>query len=365
VSLDKNTSSALMVANLIATILVIAIHYNSKGSIPSGEFWGWNYLFQELTLNGIARISVPFFAMLSGFFLASKLQTGDEYTAILKNKAKTLLLPYLIASIMIFLTSELIKWFFQPESYQGLTLLLSIESVTVHPVSDQFWFLRDLMILTILSPLLLSRNTLSNQRKYFTVLVLILFFLWLVDYQPFPIFFGWYLVSIETLFFFSLGGIFFGKKELLYSVIKTNIKNKVIVLSLWLLLLVGRIYIDPTLNVWYAKEYSIFSLALYKVAILVGIISLIQFSIYLSSNKLLIYLSGLTFFAYIFHLVPLSYIQVITSQIIDKKYTFYINYPIVLVSVFLFAHLLAKYTSVFFAIITGGRDPKKAVKRSV
>jgi hypothetical protein len=365
VGVDKKTSRGLMVANLVATVLVIAIHYNSKGNIHLTEIGGWNYLFQEFTLNGVARIAVPFFAMLSGFFLASKLDHRGAYTAILKNKAKTLLLPYLIASIIIFLTSELIKWIFQPGSFQSLTILYSIQSVTFHPVSDQFWFLRDLIILTILSPILLSRKILSNQRKYFRPLVLTLFIFWLVDYQPFPLFFSWYLLSIETLFFFTLGGLFFEKRKLLDSVLNTNIKIKILVLSVWLFLLLIRINIDPKLNVWYAEEYSMFSLTLYKIGILLGIVSLIQFSIYLSSNKLLIYLSGLTFFAYIFHLVPLSYIQVITSQIIDKKYAFYINYPIALISVFLFAHLLAKFMPSLFAVMTGGRDPKKALNRAL
>ena len=68
---EKKISSGLMVANLIATILIIAIHYTSKGHlIQLTEIGGWNYLFQEFITNGIARIAVPFFALFFGYFMA-------------------------------------------------------------------------------------------------------------------------------------------------------------------------------------------------------------------------------------------------------------------------------------------------------
>lgn len=347
-----------MVANLIATIMVIAIHYNSKGSIQPSDVKGWNYLFQEFTLNGVARISVPFFAMLSGFFLASKLESWSLYVAMLKNKSKTLFLPYLIASIVILLASTGIKWVVQHDSYQSITTLSFIKNSIFHPVSDQFWFLRDLIILTVISPLLLS-----HKKIYSLPLVLCLFFLWLINYQPLPIFFDWYLLNIDTLFFFSLGGLVFRQKNVLNNIVYARISFKVTVLFLWVLFLLIRVYLDPTLNVWYTTDYNLTSVLLYKVAILLGITSLIQFSIYLSTNRLLIYLSGLTFFAFLFHLVPLSYVRILTAGIIEPEFYFYIYYPIALIFVFISAHFLAQYTPKIFNIITGGRIPSKALKR--
>lgn len=357
-TVDKDTSRGLMVANLIATILVIAIHYNSKGHIQPEDTAGWNYLFQEFTLNGVARIAVPFFAMLSAFFLAAQIENQTRYSAILKSKAKTLLLPYITASTVIFLVATAIQWVTKHNSYQSITIASLIQSSTLHPISDQFWFLRDLIILIILSPFLLG----TKQKKYLTT---VLFFFWVVDYQIFPIFFGWYLLSIETLFFFSLGGLVFQRRKLLHSTINTRMRNKISVLALWIFLIIIRVCIDPNLNNWYASDYTLLSIILYKIAILLGIVSLMQFSIYLSSNKLLIYISGLTFFAYLFHLVPLSYMQVVTSQVIEKKYAFYINYPIALISVFVTAHLLSKFTPKCFSFIAGGRNPNKALKRAL
>lgn len=358
--IDKTTSNSLMIANLIATVLVIAIHYNSKVYIQPAEFGGWNYLFQEFALNGVARISVPFFAMLSGFFIASKLTNKKNYTSILKNRAKTLLLPYLIAAIVIYLASTGIQWAVQHESFQRITTISFIINATLHPVSDQFWFLRDMIILTVLSPLLLN-----SEKKHFTPIALTFFVLWFINYQPLPLFFGWHLISIETLLFFTLGGVLFEKRNLLSSLIKTNLKNKFFVLFFWLFLLLVRVYLDPELNVWYTQEYNLFHIALYKLAIIFGIISLMQFSIYLSTNKLLIYLSGLTFFVYLFHLLPISYARILTPKIISREYSFYIDYPIVLISIFVSAHFIAKFMPNIFILITGGRTPINALKRQM
>lgn len=113
-----------MVVNLISTVLVIAIHYGSKGHIQPAGIGGWNYIFQEFALNGIARIGVPFFALLSGFFLALQLESKKRYIDIIANKAETLLLPYLMASLFIFLVVTAKEWAFQHESHHSLLFIL-------------------------------------------------------------------------------------------------------------------------------------------------------------------------------------------------------------------------------------------------
>ena len=357
--INRDISQGLMIANLIATVLIIAIHYGSKAYIQYTDIRRWNYIFQEFFLNGIARIAVPFFVLISGFFLAQKIKSNHKYTDILLNKAQTLLLPYLIASLMIFLVSTLIKWVTQHDSYQPITLGYFIKGVILQPISSQFWFLRDLIILTTLSPFLLAAKT-----TYIIPIAFLVGALWVIDYQPFPVLEGWYLLNIETLFFFILGGLLSERKVLLEFIINTSIKNKVVVLFLWLVIVGYRVHIDPRLDVWYVKEYTPISITLYKIAIVLGIVSLLQFSIYLSSNKLLIYLSGLAFFAYLFHFVPLSYFRHITNRLVEYEYSFYINFPIALITVFLMAHLIATFLPRIFALLTGGRTPNKALERT-
>lgn len=344
-----------MAANLIATILIIAIHYRA----PIADIAGFNYLFQEFFFyNGITRIAVPFFALISGYFIAQELSKETKYISILRKKLKTLFIPYLAASLLIFISVTCLRWLFKHETYQPVTIRLFIEYVIFHPLSGQFWYLRDLIILIILSPLIIS-----NKRIHYFPLLIILGFSWLIDYQPFSIVFGWYLLNIETFFFFSLGGIIFYKKNLLESIRDMSMRTKVIIFCFWLILIAIRIYIDPTLDVWYVNKYSLSSLILYKLAILLGVCTLIQFSVYLSSNKHVIYISGLTFFAYLFHLQPLSFMFIVTARIVPSEYLFYINFPIALLMIFVIGHLVAKFLPKTYALLTGGRSPNKALNR--
>ena len=121
--INKPLSYALMIANLIATILVIAIHYRSKVLLTPNTLINYNYLFQEFFTNGVAKISVPFFAMISGFFLVEKLGGKAAYISVLKNKAITLVLPYVIASSVIFVCLETLKTLSKNQHHDSLDLL--------------------------------------------------------------------------------------------------------------------------------------------------------------------------------------------------------------------------------------------------
>src|SRR5207245_2915026 len=60
--LTRTLSNALTVANLLAILLIVAIHYNTKSAIASTA--NWNYIVQEFITNGIARAAVPLFALM-------------------------------------------------------------------------------------------------------------------------------------------------------------------------------------------------------------------------------------------------------------------------------------------------------------
>ena len=343
---------------MIAIIFVISVHYNSKGSLDTSGSYGWNYIIQEFWINGIARVAVPFFALISGFFLVDKLSSPEGYISILKNKTKTLLVPYVVASATIFIVVMILNVIFKPENSQAVSIYSLFYNILAHPISPQFWFLRDMIFLVILSPILLG---LKKPLNYF--FIIILGTLWFLDIQLFPIVGGWYLVNIETIFFFCVGGMISRQTSLLLSVVDASLVIKLVTFFIWLILIGLRIYIDPDLNIWYVKDYSIESLLLYKLALVVGTISLIQLSAFYAKNRSIIYISGLTFFAYLFHFIPLSYFRSITEKIIMKPFSFYLDFPIAVILVFLAAHLVSKYFPNVYAFVTGGRNPNKALKR--
>ena len=124
--------------------------------------YDWNYLSQQFLTNGVARVAVPFFAMISGFFLFSRVQKSNDYLNTLKKRMTTLLLPYLIGALFVFLSSAILDSILWPEKSPSLDLYKAIKLIRAHPVAFQFWFLRDLIILTIVSPAIFSIKKIAN-----------------------------------------------------------------------------------------------------------------------------------------------------------------------------------------------------------
>lgn len=352
-SISGELSRTLMIVNLFGTILVIAAHYNSQRFIPFSEMRGWNYTLQEFTLNGIFRMVIPFFAMSSGFFLAGRFMRKEKYLHVMLNKAKTLLLPYVIASLAIYTFLRIMDW----RPYPMTPVNFAVD-VIFHPISVQFWFLRDLIILTVISPLLLGIPKIIKM-----MLVPALGVLWFIDYQPFPIFTGWYLLNIETIFFFCLGGLLFEYIPLIDAALKMKLPYKVLIVLAWLILGGIRVYIYPDFNLWYVNHYNFTSLMLYKAVVILAIIPMMQFSSLFASNRVMIYLSGFAFYAYLFHLVPLYDFLSFYNKLTDPEYSFYLNFPFVLTVMFVTGYVISKFLPRFFEFITGGRDPNKMLTR--
>ena len=358
-NLTKKVSATLMAANLFATILVISTHYTSKGWMDVAAGYGWNRVIQEFVSNGMARVAVPFFAMLSGMFLCGKLHGPDGYVAVLKNKARTLLAPYILVSILVLAAVTLLHAVPDPRAHHMSGWQFWVYNAMVHPVAYQFWFLRDLIVLAIISPVILSKKP-----RFSSLLALALGGCWLLDLQLLPTVGGWYVVNIETLFFFCVGGLIARNTSLLAAVVDAPPWTKWVTLAIWLLLIGARISMDPHLSVWYVRNYTLGSLLIYKLSIGVGVVSLIQISVPCAKHETIIYLSGLTFFAYLFHLAPLSFFQKLTAGLASAPYRFYWDFPIAVMAVFVAAHLASKYLPTPYAWVTGGRNPAKALQRT-
>lgn len=346
-----------MIANLIAMILIILIHYSAKSAVDISLGYKVNYLVQEALSNGFARSAVPIFALLSGYFLIAK-YISSGYSSLIINKFHTLIIPYILASFILILPFIINTIIFKSSSLQDFPFYSYIYQITLHPVSGQYWFLRDLIILVLMSPLLFYIN-----KTISTIILFTLFIMWLVNFQPFPIVAGWYLVNIETLFFFVLGAIIQKSSINLEYFIFCKNRYKIIVFILWTILILFRIYLDPTIDTWYTDKYSIESLLLYKTAIILGIISIFQIASLLKDNKLFIYLSGLTFFVFLFHYSPLYRIVKQTENIIPLEYSFYFYFPFVVIFMFTLAYIMSKKLTFLYNILTGNRNPNKSIER--
>jgi len=350
--LTKNTSNGFRIANLFATVLVIAIHYNSKYHIPLNKIHSLNYLVQEYLTNGLARIAVPFFALSAGLFFFHNYSDISSYKIKIHKRIRTLLTPYLIACVIILISDFILTTVIHHEPLNQ-PLSTYILKGFLHPVSVQFWFLRDLMILIIISPIIFTLV------KYSKGAIIIIFgTCWFFEIALTPYFMGWYLINIETLFFFSLGCLLASSGNNWQNYINAmKPKTMLLYFLLYSGAMAARVYLMPTFNTWHSTNYSIPSLILHKLSILIGLTFLLAISCKTKSNKLT-YISGFTFFVYIYHLFPFS--KIITklgNQIIDDEHLFYFSFPASTVMVFIIAFLLNKHAKPIYNILSGSRGP--------
>jgi len=354
--LSSNLSRAFCTAKLLAILLVIAVHNRSVGKIADFELINLNYFLQESLLNGVGRVAVPFFAFASGLFFFKDYENISSWINGLKKRVRTLLIPYLLCSLLIYLSFLAKQILYGYLSQGNLSLSVSgiINDIIIHPRSIQFWFLRDLMILFLISPLVSI-----FVRRFSYLSIIILFALWLFEIRVFPIVSGWYLININTLFFFALGSFFVPRISRLERLISIETKYAFMFLVLYIGLIIFRVYLDPSFDLWYEKQFTEYSLALQKIIILLGVILLIYFSSKLNSKKVL-FISGFTFFVYLLHTEPIwSIVGRLTAAIIEQQYTFYFNFVFVTLFVFVLGVILERYFPTIYELITGRRGPNR------
>ncbi len=203
-------------------VLVVFIHncYTTEsiqkiiasGDVPpvfaENAFGRWVKLFITF---GIARSAVPLFFMFAAFLQAKK---NDGYPVLLKKRAKSLLLPFVLwTAIYVFyygglklLVAKIAPQFI---SHPENNMLAWTFSEWVHKIfgyrpngkggldlpelAVQFWFVRDLMILVIISPVL--KWLIKNFPIGF------LFFVTAVYAVPVQL----YVLVSQALFFYVLG----------------------------------------------------------------------------------------------------------------------------------------------------------------
>jgi surface polysaccharide O-acyltransferase-like enzyme len=118
-------------------------------------------------ISSIAAVSVPTFFLMSGYLFFVKFSWSKQsYIAKLKTRVKTLLIPFLFWNTVAFIIVAIAqaipatRVFFSgnrpPVSsftsiFDYLNMLIGITGL---PIADQFWFIRDLMILVLLVPFL-------------------------------------------------------------------------------------------------------------------------------------------------------------------------------------------------------------------
>ena len=183
-SISQETSKRITALRFLLIVFVVFIHncFTLEGVAENFEKTGELIVFKQTVLSkwiqlfisqGIARCAVPLFFLFAAFLQAKK---NDKYSVLLKKRAKSLLIPFVIwtvlyafyyAGLKLFILKVAPQFIKNPENtalnWTGIDWVHKLlgyrqkadgTGFELPEFAYQFWFIRDLIILVILSPLL-------------------------------------------------------------------------------------------------------------------------------------------------------------------------------------------------------------------
>jgi len=189
-------SHKIKIVSLFAILLVVIQHaINFTGYIdPNSSFIGkasFNTIVQYVFGYGFSRIAVYLFFSISGYLFFQSF-TLKMYAAKVRSRIRSLLVPYLVWSTIGLIVVIILQTLFTDSGYfsvlytgeiTGKPFLSYLQMVLQHGVSFQLWFLRDLMLYTLLAPLFYIVIRFSS-----LLFLVPAYILWLANIQLPPVF---------------------------------------------------------------------------------------------------------------------------------------------------------------------------------
>ena len=300
----------------------------------------------------LARIAVPLFFFISGFLFFKGSFSFNSYLLKIKRRTKTIVVPYIIWNLFVIALVFLQQTFMSGLSSCRNGLLIDNTLVewisafwnynnTSMPICYQFWFIRDLIVTIILSPILYLG--IKYLRYYF---VLFLGILWLLN-----IWFNIVGFSIVAFFFFSAGAYF--------NIFRINFIKTFQPFMKWAI--IAYIVLSVT-NLYF--NHDTWVVYVHRIGILAGIISVITVSAhYIKLGKWEInnFLSESSFFIYAYHATFLALITkasvkyIIPTSNFELIILYFLSSAITILIGLGLYYILKLYLPKFTRIITGDR----------
>lgn len=133
---EKNKISYL---HFIMSVLVILIH-SINNETRFEKFFSID--------SGIGQFAVPLFFIISGFLFFRNLKSVNDAVAKLKKRVYTLLRPYLLWNLIYYAIYLLLK------PGNGISVGEIIDAAFTYKYNPSFWFMYQLILLSIISPIL-------------------------------------------------------------------------------------------------------------------------------------------------------------------------------------------------------------------
>ena len=349
-------SDKLKVISFISMVLVVFLHaYNLVVRLKTGPVVldrGYNFFIQEFISQGMGRIAVPLFFTISGylFFLGAKGNLagfGDK----IRKRFKTLFIPFLFWSLWSLLLCYLFQLlpppriFFANQLVRDYTTTKLLSTIFIHPIAYQLWFLRDLMIMVLLSPLIFW---VVQRLKFLPLFLLMLSWFYNANLL---------LIANEALFFFAFGAsLALHQTDILLKQVGSRITLFASVS--W----VGLIVAKMSLVYFNHPQNTVVFILVHKLGILFGMLALwgIYDQVLQYKKEGLLKLAAYSFFIYAFHEPFIIILKPALFTLLGKgalnSLLVYIFAPLIsiLLGIFVAAQLKRTYPS-FYGWITGGR----------
>ncbi|MBQ3656441.1 MAG: acyltransferase [Bacteroidales bacterium] len=228
--LSKAQSETISLLRFPMALLVILIHNNSQyyydwhSELDLMSFEGACFLLGHI-LRLFAGIAVPTFFMISGFLFFNNFRefSWDGYKKKMKSRVKTLIIPYLLWNIAVWaalLAVRIVKMYYIGETWDFVLNFIAEKNIcflwdinhwgdanrpwlwwttyATGPIDLPLWFLRDLIVVTVLSPLIywfVKNLTIFS--------IVILFAAYVMSFWI-----TWHGFSCTAFFYFTLGAYF-------------------------------------------------------------------------------------------------------------------------------------------------------------
>ncbi len=332
---------------------------NIQGTVIRYDRWPIVVFVINLLSSVFADICVPLFFFVSGFlFFYNSDFSKSVYVSKIKKRVNTLFVPYLIWNFIAFIIlliqvhPRIVRFFPLLNDYRvDITSFLSSFWITnlpismsgpANPINTPLWFIRDLMMLVMLSPIIWW---LIKHFKLGTIFILgIIWFFSLGERIGFP---G---LCHQSIFFFPLGG-YFGVNRLNFVELIREL--------FWVPFLYFCIAIADAVS----KNES-YNATLHNVGVLLGMVSVVYLvSLLLRKEKIQVddFLIGASFFVYALHNLLLGKLTKIVILYIRPESPIlvllvYFMMPTIVISLCLVLYkLLNRLSPRISSVLTGGR----------
>jgi hypothetical protein len=316
--LSKESSIRLNLLRFPLIVGVVFIHaYGTTVGLSGGSVGvaqnGITDFVQNSISQGIARTAVPLFFLMSGYlFFAGVTWSKENYFNKIKSRIKTLLIPFLFWNVITLLLIALAQALPATQVYFSgnnvpiasfgvINYINAILGISRFPISYQFWFIRDLMLLVLLTPII---NILSKKSPI--TFIAILFIFWFLDIWPIN------APSSEATFFFGVGCLLSIMDKDLFSTDKYGVA---IATTYIVVLAMDIVSIKSELNPF-----------LHKIGIILGVIALLFSTKLIGKSQALrntiLSLSGASFFVFAAHEPLLTVSRKVAYKLIEPQYTY-------------------------------------------